>query len=795
VGSKLSLIFPLLICILLTACGSPEERAANYLAQAEALYEEEDYVTARIEALNAAQIEPRNADVRFLLAKIEEHEQEFRKAIGHLQVAIDADPNHLESRIKLGNYYVLAKSAELASEQANAAIELAPSNSEVRLLLARVHLLNNDLDAAEKLVDATLASDPQLIDAIVFKAGVDMTNGKTDAALQFVQESIETADEEGVKRLRQFRILLLRAAERYDAIEADLKVLVADYPEEESFPLALAQLYVSQERIDEAETIYQDYVEKDPQDIQRRIAFVRFMGTQHGLETAENTLLGYVTDLPESMQLQLALGRLYQDNDKQDEALATYEKVATAEPKSIYGLAARNQTALIRLQQNKPEEAQAIVTAILTDEPDNADALMVRAAFSYSEKKFADAVIDLRTILREHPESQRALLLLARSHNAGNNRELAQDAYRRLIEVNPTHPFASSELADMLARSGDVPMAEEVLRKQLAAVPEDRQAASNLIQALLLQGDVEGAETQARTMLDLDDETGLAEFQLGRVLQAKNSSQEAIDAYIAALEKNPEAPEPLQGLVTVLVNEDRSDEAVTYLHNHLDQYPTQLVPRLLLAAIFGQQGNVAAAAELYEEIITLQPNATRAYASLASLYPNNPTMRREVYLRGVAANPKEMALNLLLASEYERAGEIEAAFKLYENLLADNANNAIAVNNLAALLLDHRSDPESHARALELAKPFENNEQAAFLDTLGWAYYRNEDFGNAVRVLEAAVAADDKIGLLHYHLGMALVKLGMPKRGRDALEISLSLAEDEFTGIDEARTTLEQLKL
>ncbi len=794
-GSKLSLIFPLLLCILLTACGSPEERAANYLAQAEALYEEEDYVTARIEALNAAQIEPRNADVRFLLAKIEEHEQEFRKAIGHLQVAIDADPNHLESRIKLGNYYVLAKSAELASEQANAAIELAPSNSEVRLLLARVHLLNNDIDAAEKLVDATLASDPQLIDAIVFKAGVDMTNGKTDAALEFVQESIESADEEGVKRLRQFRILLLRSAERYDEIEADLKTLAADYPDEESFPLTLAQLYVMQERIDEAEAIFKDYVEKDPQDIERRIAFVRFVGAQHGLEAAESSLLGYVSELPESMELQLALGRLYEDNGKPDEALETYEKVANIEPKSAYGLAARNQIALIRLKQDKPEEAQSIVTAILADEPDNADALMVRAAFAYSGKKFADAVIDLRTILREHPESERALLLLARSHNAGNNRELAQDAYRRLIDVNPTHPFAATELADMLARGGDVPMAEEILREQLAAAPGDRRAASNLIQALLLQGDVEGAEIQARTMLDLGDETGLAEFQLGRVLQAKNSSQAAIDAYIAALEKSPEAPEPLQGLVTVLVNEDRSDEAVTYLRNHLDHYPTQLVPRLLLATIYGQQGNIAAAAELYEEIISLQPNATRAYASLAALYPDNPTMRREIYLRGIAANPKEVALNLLLSSEYERAGETEDALKIYENLLADNANNMIAANNLAALLLDHRSDPDSYARALKLAKPFENTDQAAFLDTLGWAYYRNEDFGNAVRLLEASVAADDKIGLLHYHLGMALVKLGMPKRGRDELEESLRLAKDEFTGIDEARATLEQLKL
>jgi len=82
-------------------------------------------------------------------------------------------------------------------------------------------------------------------------------------------------------------------------------------------------------------------------------------------------------------------------------------------------------------------------------------------------------------------------------------------------------------------------MAEEVLREQLAAAPEDRRAASSLIQALLLQGDVEGAETQARTMLDFGDDTGLAEFQLGRVLQAKKASQQAMDAYKAALEKSP----------------------------------------------------------------------------------------------------------------------------------------------------------------------------------------------------------------------------------------------------------------
>ncbi len=792
-NNRFSSIFLLLIFALLTACGSPEERATEYLEKAEALYEQEDYVTARIEAMNAAQIEPRNADVRFLLAQIEEKEQNFRKAIGHLQVAIDADPDHLESRIKLGNYYILAKADELATEQATAAIELAPDNPRVLLLYARIHFMNDERDIAMKQIDAALAKDPKLVEAIMFKAGLIMANGDTDLAMQLTQDGIDSADADGAKQLRKFRILLLRTVERYDEIETDLKALAADYPDEESFPLALAQLYVMQKRIDEAETIYQDYVEQDPQDIQRRIEFVRFIGTQYGSEAAQETLQGYVVDLPESMELLLALGQLHETLNKPDEALATYEQIASTVPKSPTGLAARNRMAAIRIQQNKLEEARSIINDILVDEQNNSDALMVRAAFSYTEKDFDDAVADLRTVLRAQPESERALLLLARSHIAMDNRELAQDAYRRLIELNPAHSTASTELAEMLTQGGDVPMAEEVLREQLAADPEDRRAASSLIQALLLQGDIEGAETQARTMLDFGDDTGLAEFQLGRVLQAKQSSQQAIDAYKDALDKNPRAPEPLQGLVAILVSADRSDEAVDYLRTHLDQYPEQLAPRMLLAAVYTRQEKIEAAAEQYEEIISLQPSATRTYASLGALYPDDQQKRREIYQRGIDANPKEQPIHLLLASDYERTGQFEDAIKIYENILENNSSNILAANNLAALLLDHRSDTESHARALKLSRQLENSDQSALLDTLGWAYYRNGDYGNAIRILELAVAKGDEIALLHYHLGMAFVKAEMPKRGREELKISLSLAEDTFIGIEEARATLSKL--
>ena len=59
----------LLLCLIwvaagLTGCGTPEERAAEHLETAQDLFDSGDYINARLEAQNAAQIEPKDAGAR-----------------------------------------------------------------------------------------------------------------------------------------------------------------------------------------------------------------------------------------------------------------------------------------------------------------------------------------------------------------------------------------------------------------------------------------------------------------------------------------------------------------------------------------------------------------------------------------------------------------------------------------------------------------------------------------------------------------------------------------------------------
>ena len=77
---------PILLLILaagfaLVGCSPPEERAAAYLAQAQQFFDAGDYDRAKLEAKNAVQVEPKNAQARYLLALIAEQDEDPRSQV------------------------------------------------------------------------------------------------------------------------------------------------------------------------------------------------------------------------------------------------------------------------------------------------------------------------------------------------------------------------------------------------------------------------------------------------------------------------------------------------------------------------------------------------------------------------------------------------------------------------------------------------------------------------------------------------------------------------------------------
>ncbi len=782
----------LLAMLLLAACASPEERAADYLVKAQAFYDEGDYVKAKLEAQNAAQVEPKNSRARYLLALVAEKDEEYQQMFGHLMVAVDGDPNNVEARIKLGTLYFLGQVWDEAAKQATELLKLAPNDARVHLLQARVLVQKGDREAGIAEIDKSLELDPDYADAILLKAAADSMEN-LDEGLKTLDTAIARLPAEKSRPLRELRVIMLSQAKRLDQVETGLQSLAADFPKEQSYQFQLAQFYTSQGRVDDAEKLLKGLTERDPTDTDKQLGYVQFLATQRDQDKAEAALREFIKLNPDADKLRLALGQLLESRERPEDAKLAYQGLAERSPKSAEGLNARGRIVAIEIRAGKLDVAAGLIEKILADAPDDPGALLYRAGLRFQDKKFDEAIADLRLVLRKEADNERALLLLGQAYVQKGDRTLAKDTYRRVLEVNARSPEGLQQLAALHAMDKEFPEAEELLRKQIELKPEDPLASGRLVEVLMAQGKTDKAEAEARRLAGLTGQQGVGDFALGRVLAQKKDYSGAAEAFRKSSAARKNDPLPLEGLVRSLLAAGKPNDAIAVLNEQLGNADNELFAKFLLGGIYGGQGDPDKAVSYLEEVVAKKPDSVVAWQSLAGVYRKDRDARIKVYERGLKANPASVELTMLLGTELELAERREDAIKLYENLLKANPKAEPAVNNLAALLLDYRSDKASWTRALELAKTLQAAENPAVLDTLGWAHYRNGQYAEAVSVLERVVAKAAQFPIFHYHLGMAYVATGNKVGAKQELKRAVDEAKSDYPGLEEARSTLKKL--
>ncbi|MEO8445757.1 MAG: tetratricopeptide repeat protein, partial [Gammaproteobacteria bacterium] len=565
---------------------------------------------------------------------------------------------------------------------------------------------------------------------------------------------------------------------------------ITSSPDRPSYRYQLLDYYAAAGRRDDQERLLRELLTADPASAVVKVRLARVLVAKDDIAGAEQLLKDSLAKSPDSAGLQIALGDLYRFEKKSPEAMATYRKAADQfAATTADGQTARNRIVAQFAVDGRIPEARAEIESILKAAPDNTEALVSRATFAFLDRKYDAAIADLRTALRRE-QSADSLLLLARSYVGVGDTVVAKDTYRSLLEQYPGNSAATRELAVLLAGQGDQAGAAGILRQFVADNPGDAAVSGALVENLLAQQDLAAAEAEARRMLEKGG--GLAaEQQLGLVLQAKGSNAEALARYKAVLEKDPGRTEALEGLVNILLATGRGGEAIDYLES---RYPKgDILSSLLLGKVQATQGDVVAAREVLERAIAKNPTDSRPLLGLATLEVPDSPEQLAVLQRAWKAVPGDRAVGTFLAGTLERRGKVDEAIAVYDRLVKENPANTIAVNNLASLLLDQRTDKASLARALELAKTLGATGDATTRDTLGWAYYRNGDYLSAVRELERAVAGSSDNAVLQYHLGKAYAAAGNAVSARQSLQQAVELGGATAEFVADARTELGKL--
>jgi len=757
------------LVLFMSACsGSKEEAANRYLDSGIELFSQGELSKASVELRNALQIDPKLASAYYYLALISEKQQNWKSLFKNLTKVEQLDSTHVQAKIKLAYLFLLARQPDSALEKADFILALDKDNAEAYAIKASAYLQKELYDVAMEYIDKAVLEDSQSAEIASIKVSILHKQGDTDAALAMLSKLIERENQ-------NLHLLLLRTEineEIHDlpAIEADYRTLIKSNPDERAFYLKLAKLLNDSQRIDEAVAVLQQYLKRNSLDTQVRMVIVDVLSSK-SLQAGEELLDYYIDEEPDNADLRffridrmLAMGRNAQ-------VLLELEKIIGGgfAGQDLFRAKALKADLLLSAGQN--EKALQLANDILAVDRAFEQALLVRARYYLLAEDIDSVVSDLRTVLRNNPESETALVMLANAYLSSGSNQLADDTFRKVLDINPGNVQAAVPVIQSLLQKNDIDRSQRLIENALARSPDNDILLSILAQIKLSKKDFAGSrEIVAR--IDKNGRNPAFSYYLsGRSLQAQGEYQEALEQYQQALAHNPELGRALEGLTTSYLQLGLEVQLLEYLRKFRSDNPGNMMAISIMASVYSRNDDRETAIDLLEQGLAEQSDWVNGYTALASNFRalGKPGTAIESLERGLKAVPESILLKMLLASSYEKFADKARAVELYEEILKVNPDHQAVLNNLASLLTDEFSSTENIRRAVKLTERFADSDQPYFIDTYAWALILSGKPDVAEPLLQKVTKMAPSVAIFYYHQGVGLSRLGRQDEAKKAL--------------------------
>lgn len=562
----------------------------------------------------------------------------------------------------------------------------------------------------------------------------------------------------------------------------------------------LSTLYARRNRADEAITAGNASLARDPQNQSAHrilgLIYAARANDRSGTAQDATTAIGHLeqarnTPLPD-FHLELTLARLYLGNDSSQKAIELLEE----------------------LQK---------------DEPGLAETGMLLARAYEQVGRVSEAVATLERVVEGARPSSRALRSLAELYGRDERWGDAVHTYEQAVERNPRSARTRRELANALLKDGQETRARDVLNELISMRPDDAAGLYLLSETELDLHNFAAAEELARKLIEVEPEGLRGTFALAEVFSRRRQHQEVVDTLTPVLENAADLdlrPDQIAGLlgrvgfaheqlqdydsaistyqwgvrlmptslafgarlVQAYIDAGRLDGARQMLETVRSHHPDNLTLARLEARVLGTDGDVDGGVAVLRDALEMREDEPAAYLVLAAFYTEHARSDAAVeLLQGAESRfPEEISILFQLGSVFEQSDRYMDAEQAFRRLLERNPQHADTLNYLGYMLADRGDRLEESIRLLERAIEIDPH-NGAYLDSLGWAYFKFDRLELAEALLQEASEQMAWNSVIQEHFGDLLLKLG---RYTDAIEAwERALAGD---GDDVERSSIEQ---
>jgi tetratricopeptide (TPR) repeat protein len=587
-------------------------------------------------------------------------------------------------------------------------------------------------------------------------------DGRFDEALSHIDKVIAKSPDDPV--LHYERAMMLIDAGRIECAESELRNVVAANPDFYDANRVLGRILLDRagtdrKALEESLKYLQAAFKANPDDLSTGIAVSQLLGSMGRNSEAERVLATMVERAPDQRSLNYNYAQILTKLGRGNESQQYLEKAVLLDPTFAPAIM---QLLEIYQQGNDWDKAAAILEPLVAEDPMNLD-LQRQQAYFYLRAGNPRAARDrFKALVTADPKDSRSLFYYAESLNDLEQYAESEQIYRQLLDATPTDHDVIASLGLSLAGQKKWSEAADAFNK-LLGLPE---VPDNLT-AL--------ARTQL-AFIDLQRENYEAAIETAKSIftfRDKPNSQ-AINIALEALKKQKKYAETL-ALIEPLAQKFDSDPFVNARYIEALVRNGQAEKAKQVAALQAKLGtrNTVAAAEAYSQA-------------------NDQTSALAVMRTATAAKPDDVDLQFELGSLYERNNDRKAAEKVFTAILEKNPEHAPTLNYLGYMWAESGTHLDKAHDMLTRAVTQEPN-NGAYIDSLGWVYFRLGNLEAAEKYLVDAVKLLPRDPTVHEHLGDVLAKRGDNPRALQLYRTALDL-DPTAKDVDKLRSKIAEIE-
>jgi len=551
---------------------------------------------------------PDSLPAAMMLASLDEDDKRYSDGETLVANVLQRDPTYPDALLMEGRLRLQRGEKTEAIAGLQAALRLYPHSAEFQYELAEAYLAAGANDKAANSFSQAMALSP----------------GFSSAVLALAQLKIQSGDSTGA-------IL-------------DLKQLIQRHPELDQARYLTATAYLAQKDFDEALAIYGQIAganPKDPQPITLAGLVLMQQGrgdqARNSFEKARQMAPDYLPALEQLVSMDMVEKREEEARRRVDEQIA--RNPAQAESHLLLGR-------IFFVQHNLPSAEGEFKRAIQL-QPDSPDAYYFLAQLYVDGKQDQTALADLRKVAAQNPKDTKALMLIGAIQDQEKDYPAAQDAYMKVLAVDPNFTPALNNLAYLESEyMGDIGKAFELAQRARTLLPNEAHTADTLGWILYKKREY----TWALSLLDQSAAAspdspeilfhlGMVQYMIGQEVPARATLQKAlglkkdfrgmelarecldilsIDVATAgpreratlakAAAERPDDPGVLTRLAALDERDGATDEAITVTESILKVSPKDVTALTRLARLEAARGDAAKALGFARSAHALAPD-------------------------------------------------------------------------------------------------------------------------------------------------------------------------------------------